>query len=31
MEEWEIVIPDVYPAYISYDQYLANRQILRGN
>lgn len=31
MEEWEIVIPDVYPAYISYDQYLANRQILRSN
>ncbi|MCI0396237.1 MAG: recombinase family protein [Chloroflexi bacterium] len=31
IEEWEIVIPDVYPAYISYDQYLANRQILRSN
>jgi DNA invertase Pin-like site-specific DNA recombinase len=30
-EEWEIVIPDVYPAYISYDQYLINRQILRDN
>jgi DNA invertase Pin-like site-specific DNA recombinase/DNA-binding transcriptional MerR regulator len=31
MEEWEIVIPDVYPAYISYEQYLTNRQILRDN
>jgi DNA invertase Pin-like site-specific DNA recombinase len=31
MEEWDIVIPDVYPAYIAYDQYVKNRQILRDN
>lgn len=31
MEEWDIVIPDVYPAYISYDQYVKNRQMLRDN
>jgi len=31
VEEWDIAIPDVYPAYISYDQYLKNRQILRDN
>jgi DNA invertase Pin-like site-specific DNA recombinase len=31
VEEWDIAIPDVYPAYISYDQYLLNRQILRNN
>jgi DNA invertase Pin-like site-specific DNA recombinase len=31
MEEWAIVIPDIYPAYISYDQYLLNRQVLRAN
>lgn len=31
MEEWEIVIPDVYPAYISYEQFLTNRQILHDN
>jgi len=30
-EEWNIVIPDIYPAYISYDQYLLNRQTLRDN
>lgn len=31
MDEWEIVIPDVYPAYISYDQYLIHRQSLQDN
>jgi DNA invertase Pin-like site-specific DNA recombinase len=31
MEEWDIVIPGVYPAYISYDQYVKNRQVLRDN
>jgi DNA invertase Pin-like site-specific DNA recombinase len=31
LEEWDIAIPEVYPAYISYDQYLLNRQILRNN
>jgi DNA invertase Pin-like site-specific DNA recombinase len=30
-EEWEIVIPNIYPAYLSYDQYLANRRILHDN
>ncbi len=31
IEEWAIAIPDIYPAYISYDQYLQNRQILHDN
>jgi DNA-binding transcriptional MerR regulator/uncharacterized protein YndB with AHSA1/START domain len=31
LEEWDILIPDIYPAYLSYDQYLVNRQILRDN
>ena len=31
MEEWNIAIPDVYPSYISYDQYVKNRQVLRDN
>jgi DNA invertase Pin-like site-specific DNA recombinase len=31
IDEWEIVVPGVYPAYISYDQYLANRRALREN
>ena len=29
--EWDIVVPGAYPAYISYDQYLANRRHLRDN
>jgi hypothetical protein len=29
--EWDITVPDVYPAYLSYDQYLRNRQQLRDN
>ena len=31
IDEWDIVIPDVYPAYISYAQYQTNRRILRDN
>lgn len=31
IDEWEIVIPDIYPAYLTYDQYRANRQALRDN
>lgn len=31
VEEWDIVVPGVYPAYLSYDQYLLNRRCLRDN
>ena len=31
VEEWDITVPDVYPAYLSYDHYLRNRQQLRDN
>src|SRR4051794_16161003 len=31
VDEWEIVIPGVYPAYLSYDQYLLNRRTLQDN
>jgi DNA invertase Pin-like site-specific DNA recombinase len=31
MDEWDIVIPDIYPAFISYEQYKANRRTLRRN
>ena len=31
VEEWDITVPDVYPAYLSYDLYLRNRQQLRDN
>jgi DNA invertase Pin-like site-specific DNA recombinase len=31
LEEWEIVVPGIYPAYISYDQYLLNRRHLKDN
>jgi DNA invertase Pin-like site-specific DNA recombinase len=31
VEEWDIVVPDVYPAYLSYDQYLNNRRQLHDN
>src|SRR5918911_281971 len=31
VEEWDIVVPGVYPAYIGYDQYLVNRRQLRDN
>ena len=30
-EEWAIVVQGVYPGYISYDTFLANRRQLRGN
>lgn len=29
--EWDIVVPDVYPGYLTYDAYLANRQALQDN
>jgi hypothetical protein len=31
LEAWDIVVPNVYPAYITYDPYLANRRALREN
>jgi len=31
LEEWDIVVPNVYPAYLSYDQYLRNRQQMHDN
>jgi DNA invertase Pin-like site-specific DNA recombinase len=31
VEEWDIVVPGTYPAYISHDQYLVNRRHLRDN
>ena len=31
LDDWEIVVPGAYPAYISYDQYLLNRRHLQGN
>jgi Recombinase zinc beta ribbon domain len=31
VEEWDIVVPGVYPAYIGYDQYLLNRRHLQDN
>jgi DNA invertase Pin-like site-specific DNA recombinase len=31
LEDWDIVVPDTYPAYITYDRYLANRWHLRDN
>jgi len=31
MDEWQIVIPEIYPAYLSYEQYQANRRTLRCN
>jgi DNA invertase Pin-like site-specific DNA recombinase len=31
LEEWAIVVPDVYPAYLSFEQYQRNRQALRDN
>ena len=31
LEEWDIVVPGTYPAYISHDQHLANRRHLRNN
>lgn len=31
IDEWEIVVPDIYPGYITEAQYYANREILRSN
>lgn len=31
LEEWEIVVPDTYPAYIDYEQFLRNRHHLHDN
>ncbi|MBV8868193.1 MAG: recombinase family protein [Acetobacteraceae bacterium] len=31
LEEWAIVVQDVYPAFISYDRFLANRHRLKAN
>lgn len=31
VDEWEIVVPGVYPTYISEAQYYANRQVLHAN
>ena len=31
MEEWAVIHQDVYPAYISWEQFLANRERLRQN
>lgn len=31
MEEWQCIIQDRYPAYISWEQYLANQACLRDN
>jgi DNA invertase Pin-like site-specific DNA recombinase len=31
VEEWDVVVPGVYPAYLSYEQYLLNRRCLRDN
>jgi DNA invertase Pin-like site-specific DNA recombinase len=31
MEEWEVCIPGHHPGYISWEQYLANRDRLRSN
>jgi hypothetical protein len=31
MEEWQVLLRDHLPAYISWDQYLANRERLRQN
>ncbi|HET8728414.1 MAG TPA: recombinase family protein [Alphaproteobacteria bacterium] len=31
LSEWDIVVPEVYPGYLSYDAYLANRRMLQDN
>jgi DNA invertase Pin-like site-specific DNA recombinase len=31
LDEWDIMLRDIYPAYISYDQYLSNRRIMNEN
>jgi DNA invertase Pin-like site-specific DNA recombinase len=31
LEEWDIVVPNVYPPYVSEAQYTANREMLQAN
>jgi hypothetical protein len=31
LTEWDILVPGVYPAYLTYDAYLANRRTLQDN
>lgn len=31
LAEWDIVVPDIYPGYLGYDAYLANRRVLQDN
>jgi excisionase family DNA binding protein len=31
IEQWAVCLPDVYPAYISWETYVANRERLRAN
>jgi DNA invertase Pin-like site-specific DNA recombinase len=31
VEEWDIVVPGVYPAYVSHDQFLLNQRHLQDN
>lgn len=31
MEEWKVLVPDAVPAYITWDQFLANRATLASN
>lgn len=31
IDEWEILLPDVLPAYITWDQYMANLETLKSN
>lgn len=31
IEEWPVCLKDVYPAYITWDQFVENRRILRSN
>jgi hypothetical protein len=31
LTEWDLVVPDVYPGYLTYDAYLANRRALKDN
>lgn len=31
VDEWQVLVQDVYPAYITWEQYLANRTHLRQN
>ena len=31
MEEWSVCMPDHHPGYVTWEEYLANRERLRGN